>query len=381
MSKVVSKVSAKESSGKKVSKDDAKKNKNATDNESDDEKTDKVSKPCNKNTEKAGLTFDVNTRYKWLDEYYQQECFRIAIKEDKDKDMSKYRTDDHGNHYDTMGFAGAQYALSLIEETLTAHLVKLAYSKASATKVKLYEIDAVALKETVRNDVELNSIFGNHITAFKSSYDYLSELKINKSTSARTDEVSAFVERQLNSGNVRLKEDGFKFLLYLFQVNRTMLANCAFQIVRYAKKKTVCQDAIMCAVNIYYTHIDEKDFFNKVTKKFEDVEGRISEAQLEERKKADAKKKVKGDDDEEEEAAPAKPRGKGAKKASADEEEAPVKSSGKKAKKSSTDDDEEDAPAKPSAKKAKKASADDEEEAPAKPSAKKTKKQADSDDE
>jgi hypothetical protein len=293
-------------------------------------------------------------------------------------------------------------------------LVNLAYSKASATKVKLYEIDSVALKDTVRNDIELNSIFGTYIPAFNSSYDYLSELKINKGV-GKPDEVSSFVEKHMNSGNVRLKEDGFKFLLYLFQVNRTMLSDCAYQVVRYAKKKTVCQDAIMCAVNIYYTRTDEKDFFDKVSKKFEDVSGRIDEAQSEEREKAKAKKKDAGDDD-----APKKPRGKaaskkasnddddddeeeapkqkGKKKAVADDDEEPAKPKGKNSKKSTTDDDEEEAPkqkgkkkasadddddeqVKPKGKSGKKAVADDDDEEVHKPKGKNSKKQVDSDNE
>jgi hypothetical protein len=146
--------------------------------DNDDEKT------MNKNTAKANLRLDVNSRKRWLNSYYKRKNFTVKYtKKDKDEDTKE-------TYEDTPMISGAQYALTATEQVLMSMLVSMSYKKAQKTTEGLYNITEDLLTNTVSLDSELNLIFGQEITKFDSNQDYFKLLEMGKK-----DEVVEFVEK------------------------------------------------------------------------------------------------------------------------------------------------------------------------------------------
>ena len=79
--------------------------------------------------------------------------------------------------------------------------------------------------------------------------------------------------------------------MFLFQRTRVMLADCAFRMVEYARKKTVCEDAIMCAVKVLFARAP--NLCDKLLKKFDTVANLVEEAREKEKKNKEHKKASK----------------------------------------------------------------------------------------
>jgi len=244
-----------------------------------------VDEKFNKNTNKANLKFDVNTRRKWLNEHYHQ----FPIPDMKKENGKKIQEIDDGGQPKVyyVGIAGSQYALAAVEQVLCSYLINLGFQKAIKTTSGLYEINGAILSDVIRYDKEMNLIFGNILSYYDSTAKYFSQLMIGKPS-----EIYTYVEKYcVDNTCVQLTPDGLNFLMYIFQKNRVMLANSAYHIVRYAHKRQINGEAITSAVVIHYERAPE--LMDKIRKKLEAVRSTVEEAQKME--KADKEEKDKQD--------------------------------------------------------------------------------------
>jgi hypothetical protein len=286
-----SKQQAKESSKQQKGKENSK-TKN-TKPESSDEENAKDKR--NENTRNAGLTFDVNTRNRWNKAYLGQERFKVPVMEsvegsDGKKVKRQVKDDDGELVFEHLRVTGAEYAHSSNEQILCAHVASLAcerLDKDSKTKAKLYELKHTLLSDTVRQDAELNFVFGHFLASFDPTCDYFSQLKIGKAK-----EVRDYVEKCLDNSSLHLTEDGLSFLYYLIQRNRVMLTECAFHMIALSGKKTVSEDAIMTAVKILYSRAPS--LRDKLLMKFSAVHHDVKEAKALKKADKDSKPKNKG---------------------------------------------------------------------------------------
>lgn len=252
--------------------------KESTKDQEDDEKT------MNKNTARLNLRLDVNSRKRWLKSYYKRKKLTVQYKDNEKK------------IYDAepkMG--GAHYAIAATEQVLMSILVSMSYKKAQKTKEGLYNITEDLLTNTISLDSELNLMFGQELSKFDSNQDYFKLLEISKK-----DEVVEFVEKYAcDSSKVHLTDDGMNFLMFLLNCNRITLANCAYWMVKYSKKKTVDNTSITFAVKNHYNMC--KKVCEQMCKKLDEVASLVTEAtQAENEEKEDKKKKDKKEESKKE---------------------------------------------------------------------------------
>ncbi len=270
----------------KTSKEDVKSTKEES------KETSSKKEGVNANTTRAGLIFDVNTRKRWLKTYLSADKYLIdqmtTEENDDGKKVRQIAKDDDGDDKKcTLNISGAQYALSAVEQVLCAAVVTVAFPKATKSKSGLHELTLSVLLDSVRSDLELNSVLGQYLALYDSSADYFSQLKVTKQ-----DEIRAYVEtRCLDNTTVRLTNDGFNFLCFVLQRNRIVLTNFTHRLVTFAKKRTMSEDAIMAAVEFLYER--SPGLLGKMTKKYEEVSLLIEEAVKVEKAEKEKKQKEK----------------------------------------------------------------------------------------
>jgi hypothetical protein len=258
--------------------------------EVDNDKVEK--KSCNKNTEKANLKLDVNTRKKWLTSYYKRMGFTVN-KKNENGDITE----------ETPNISGAQYSLTGTEQVLCSTLLNLAFNKAKKTTAGLYNITEELLTNVIQLNPEFNSIYGNFLLNYKPKNNYLSlleikEFKEDKDDKEKTNEISIFAEKYACEGGnskINLVDDGMNFLMFILNCNRMMLADCAYWLVRYSNKKQITNRAILYAVKNHYSN--SKNLCASICKKLDEVSDLVDEANKAEResKKEDEKENKKSD--------------------------------------------------------------------------------------
>jgi hypothetical protein len=282
---------------KKESKKDSKETKEVKKQETENEKTEKKTYEINKNTEKANLKLDVNTRKKWLTSYYKRMGYTVTFtKKEKDDDGKVVNVE---KSEDTPNISGSQYALAAVEQVLCSTLLNLAYKKAQKTTGGLYNITEELLSNAVQLNPELNALFGNQLSSYKPKDNYLSlleikEFKEEKDDKEKTNEICVFAEKYACEGGnskINLTDDGMNFLMFLLNCNRMMVADCAYWMVKYAKKKQVDDTAVTCAVRNHYSC--SKNLCASVCKKLDEVSDLVEDANKAEREEKEAKKKDK----------------------------------------------------------------------------------------
>lgn len=241
----------------------------------------------NNDTRIAGLQFDVRTRGKWIKEFLGQEEFTIekTIKDGKDV---KVVVIDGNIQYESLRSTGAEYALASIEQELCIYLLSpIRSKKLEAEKAGLYNISHETLCEilSVNNDGkggvkrgELLDVFGNEISLFDATNNYVNQLLSHKT------ECSNFVENYLDMQNYHVTESGLKFLNFLFLLNRKMLTKFAYKMVMFAGRKTVSDTAIMVAAEMLYG-TKAPIFYNQINTKYESIKNNINDAKQESEKK------------------------------------------------------------------------------------------------
>jgi hypothetical protein len=292
-----------EKATKKQQAKDNSKSKNTNDKNTNSESSEEQSAKKdtrNNNTRNAGLEFDVNTRYKWNKAYLGKDCFKVPVMKvyensDKKKEKRQEKDEDGNLKFEHLRVTGAQYAHSSNEQVLCAHIVALACGRLdldSKTKAKLYEIKHTLLAETIRQDAELNFVFGHYLNSFEPNGEYYAALKITKGN-----EVKNFVEKCVDNSSIHLTEEGLNFLYFIILRNRVMLTECSFHMVKHSGKKTVSEEAVMTAVEILYSRAP--NLRDKLTMKFAAVARDVKEAKIKakasrEANKGNSKKKPAG---------------------------------------------------------------------------------------
>jgi len=156
--------------------------------------------------------------------------------------------------------------------------------KAKKTTEGLFEIDQELLDQTVQLDQELNFVFGSHLSKYNKKTKYVALLEIkeykeNEKDKEKTNEIAVFVEKYACDGGnskVKLTDNGENFLMYLLSVNRNLLADCSYWMVKYAKKKTVDELSIEMAVRNHYTAAE--GLCGAICKKLSEVADLVDEA-------------------------------------------------------------------------------------------------------
>jgi hypothetical protein len=265
------KKSSKESSSKESQKESSKKSKEIKKEEDEDEEN----KPCNKNTGKAGLKFDVNTRKTWMKKFYERtDC---TVNDDK-------------NEKEYPSISKSQYTLAACEEVLCAHLAKLAWDKTEKTKKNgMIELSEETFKDVISSNEELRIILGPYLAGYKSQEGYFENLKIKEN------ELTSYVEKYAVSGgnsNIHLTSSGMNFLCYLLQTNRSMLCTCAYHMTVFKGGKQINEKALTASVKNHYGQV--KNLCKMITDKFDEVISKIDDANEAERDaKGEKEKKEK----------------------------------------------------------------------------------------
>lgn len=285
--------------------------------------TDSETVKLNGATKKANLRLNVNPRKTWLQNYYSSNKMYVSKDEDEVPTIS-----------------GSQYALTATEQVLCCTLVTLAYSKAQKTTAGLYDITHEILLNVVQLDQELNSVFGNRLGKFDKKAKYAGLLDI-KDSKEKNNEIEDFAEKYACEGGnskVNLTDDGTNFLIYLLYLNRSLLADASYWMVKFAGRKQVNEVAVEYAVRNIYANAEK--LCNAMCKKIEEVSDLVDEANKAGREEKAAKEK---EDEKEEKKTEKKPEKKPEKKEETKPEKKPEKKgNGKKEESSSESESDTD---------------------------------------
>ena len=252
----------------------------------------KAEPKMNKNTLKANLRLDVNTRARWIASYLKNNKLKVLFTK-KESDETKTTYEDFPN------ISGSQFAITAVEQTLLSSVINIAFKKTTKTKEGLYNITDNIIIDSVNLDNSLSKIFSKELMqgAYDSSTDYVKLLEINKK-----DEIVQFIEKYAcDSTKVHIDDSGMNFLMYLLQENRKKLIHTAYCMLCFAGKKTINFRAIEFSVRVHYSHC--KSLCDLFLKKLDEVSTLVDEAnkaEAEERK-AEKAEKEKGENTEKEE--------------------------------------------------------------------------------
>jgi hypothetical protein len=176
----------------------------------------------NKLTIEAGLTFNVTP--------FKQSCKTFAT--NNDHEMPKIGK-------------GSQVGLTSFNESLCKAILESALHQTEESKAGLKNFTEQNLKNSVLLNDDLASFFKGHLHLYDSTLDYSSQYCVTRK------QLKAFVDKIFGS-TFNLKVDGITFLTYLLVKASSVIMSTAFELISYAKKKTLDGQSILSAININF---------------------------------------------------------------------------------------------------------------------------------
>ena len=226
----------------------------------------------NKATAFAKLHFNVGSAKKWLNEYFKRYTVEKKKKEDKDAETDS-----------KVKILNSHFALTAADQLICLSLVNLAGEKSKKAAAGLYTITEENMMDNIKMSKDFNYTFGRFLDSYDCHGNYAPQMGLKKET------VLEFIEKYaFNGGNSNINLDGqaFNFLMYIMLKNRILLAETAFQMIVYARKSSIDDRAILCAIKTIYTG----QLGNSIYKKVEDVSKIVRGMAVEKDEKESTKK-------------------------------------------------------------------------------------------
>ena len=263
--KVNSKDAKKDTKGKDVKKSDKKGD--ANDGEKRPNKYAEIDKgDCpNKATAFAKLYFNVKSVQKWMNEYFK----KYSIEKKKSSTDTK-KDDEDAENDGKVKILNSHFAMTAADQVVCLSLVNLAAAKSKKAAAGLYTITEENMLDNIKMSRDFNYTFGRFLDSYDSLGNYAPQMGLSKKT------VLEFVEAYAFNGgnsNINLDNQAFNLLMYIMLKNRILLAETAFQMIVYARKSSIDDRAILCAIKTIYTGQLGNDIYKKVENVSKTVRG------------------------------------------------------------------------------------------------------------
>ncbi len=174
----------------------------------------------NQATDKAGLSFNVNTTKNWMKKQFEV----VGI--------------DHPK------FHGAHVGLTAIVESLLMSVLNHVNSHLPKDKSSLYKITLPALSVPLQLDVDFAKLFKDSVASFDVDTNYTEQFWMSKS------DVNSFIESHFGD-NIQLEAKAYNMLCYLLLKYAVTITKTSHHLMTYAGKKTLEPKALRAAVLIH----------------------------------------------------------------------------------------------------------------------------------
>ncbi len=184
------------------------------------ETTKDVKSKHNAATDKAGLSFNVNTTRNWIKKQF--DVLGIEIPK----------------------FHGAHIALTAIIESLLQNVITHVNSQLPKEKSSLYKITLPALSYPLQLDTDYSKLFKDNIATFDVDTNYTEQFWMTKY------DINYFIECQFGN-NIQIEPKAYNLLSYLLLKYAVTLTKTAHYLMTYAGKRTMNPKAFKIAVQIH----------------------------------------------------------------------------------------------------------------------------------
>jgi hypothetical protein len=174
----------------------------------------------NQATDKAGLSFNVNTTKNWIKKQMEVQ----------DLEMPK--------------FHGAHVGLTAIIESLLMSILNHVNSQLPKDKSSLYKITLPVLSYNLQLDDNFGKLFRESFSTYDADTNYAEHFWMSKS------DVTSFIESHW-SDNIQLDVKAYNQLAYLLMRYAIVITKTAYHMMSYAGKKTLEPKALRTAVLIH----------------------------------------------------------------------------------------------------------------------------------
>lgn len=174
----------------------------------------------NQATDKAGLSFNVNTTKNWIKKQMEVQ----------DLEMPKF----HGGHI----------GLTAIIESLLMSILNHINSQLPKDKSSLYKITLPVLSYNLQLDDNFNRLFRESFSTYNADTNYAEHFWMSKT------DVMSFIESHW-SDNIQLDVKAYNQLAYLLMKYAITITKTSYYLMNYAGKKTLEPKALRTAVQIH----------------------------------------------------------------------------------------------------------------------------------
>jgi hypothetical protein len=171
-------------------------------------------------TDKAGLSFNVNTTKAWIKK-------QIEV-----------------SGHDQPKFHGAHIALTAVMESLLMSTLSLINSQLPKDKSSLYKITLPVLSYSLQTDDDFSRIFKAYLSSYDNDINYSEQFWMSRS------DVNSFIESHFGD-NIQLESRAYNMLAYCMLKYAGLLTRTSFHLMTYAGKKTLEPKAIRASVLIH----------------------------------------------------------------------------------------------------------------------------------
>jgi hypothetical protein len=236
-------------------------------------------------TDKAGLSFNVNTTKNWI-----KKQFEVVGME-------------------TPKFHGAHVAITAVVESLLMSVLSHVNSHLPKDKSSLYKITLPALSYPLQLDSDYSKLFKDSFTTFDGDTNYTDQFWMSKS------DVNFFIESHFGD-NIQLEAKAYNMLSYLLLKYAVQITRTSGHLMTYAGKKTLEPKAVRTAVlihtpetvaNTIVMKLDDAVKNSSESDEGDDEEEQEEEVEAKKGSKKQAAKEVSESDESEEEDAESEP--------------------------------------------------------------------------
>ena len=171
-------------------------------------------------TDKAGLSFNVNTTKAWI----------------------KKQIEIYGHNQPK--FHGAHIALTAVMESLLMSTLSLINSQLPKDKSSLYQITLPVLSYALQTDDDYSRIFKSYLSSYDSDINYAEQFWMSRTN------INSFIESHFGD-NIQLESRAYNMLAYCMLKYASLLTRTSFHLMSYANKKTLEPKAVRASVQIH----------------------------------------------------------------------------------------------------------------------------------
>ena len=175
----------------------------------------------NQATNKAGLSFNVNTTKNWIKKQMEVQDVEVMPK-----------------------FSGAHVALTAIIESLLMSVIGHVNSQLPKDKSSLYKITLPVLSYNLQLDDNFGKLFRDSFSTYDADTNYGESFWISKN------DITTFIESHW-SDNIQLDVKAYNQLAYLLMRYAIVIIKTSYYLMSYAGKKTLEPKSLRAAVLIH----------------------------------------------------------------------------------------------------------------------------------